>query len=85
MDQKNRRLEKAGVASPDDGRLVFGEGAAEAAKTEQGFGLHTSVRDNGRRAVRARSHHPLDAGQRLHTLLQQITCSQRSREHGYEA
>jgi nitrogen fixation NifU-like protein len=30
--QKDRRLEKAGVARPDEGGLVFGENAAEAAK-----------------------------------------------------
>jgi len=30
--QKDRRLADAGVARPDDGEFVFGEGAAEAAK-----------------------------------------------------
>ena len=30
--QKDRRLAEAGVAPPDDGGFVFGEGAAEAAK-----------------------------------------------------
>jgi len=32
--QKDRRLEKAGVARPDDAGLVFGEDAAEAARKE---------------------------------------------------
>jgi nitrogen fixation protein NifU and related proteins len=32
--QKDRRLEEAGVERPDDGGLVFGANAAEAAKTE---------------------------------------------------
>ena len=32
--QKDRRLADAGVARPDDGEFVFGEGAAEAAKRE---------------------------------------------------
>src|SRR5215210_8595367 len=32
--QKDRRLEQAGVAIPDNGGLVFGEHAAEAARTE---------------------------------------------------
>jgi nitrogen fixation NifU-like protein len=30
--QKDRRLTDAGVARPDDGEFVFGEGAAEAAR-----------------------------------------------------
>lgn len=32
--QKDRRLERAGVARPDDGEFVFGESAAEAARKE---------------------------------------------------
>jgi nitrogen fixation NifU-like protein len=32
--QKDKRLADAGVARPDDGGFVFGEGAAEAAKRE---------------------------------------------------
>ena len=32
--QKDRRLEKAGVTRPDEGGLVFGENAAEAAKKD---------------------------------------------------
>ena len=32
--QKDRRLERAGVARPDDGEFVFGESAAEAAKRD---------------------------------------------------
>ena len=32
--QKDRRLDEAGVERPDDGGLVFGANAAEAAKTE---------------------------------------------------
>ena len=32
--QKDRRLEQAGVERPENGGLVFGENAAEAAKTE---------------------------------------------------
>ena len=32
--QKDRRLAEAGVAPPDDGDFVFGEGAAEAAKKQ---------------------------------------------------
>ena len=32
--QKDRRLERAGVARPDDGEFVFGENAAEAARKQ---------------------------------------------------
>jgi nitrogen fixation NifU-like protein len=32
--QKDRRLEEAGVERPDEGGLVFGDNAAEAARTE---------------------------------------------------